>query len=248
MATLRDLARLAAAAYTRRTQVGRFRLEPGAPSALGFRSSVWRDELTDERVLCVRGTADPFDMVQDARLLFGREPRAWRVARDWIERERSSDRSLVLTGHSLGGAFASALGAEFELPTVTFNAPGMVDALARSFDVLPDWVRPDRANVLNICAAEDWIWRLSGQGLGREHVVLVRGGPPSMRRLGPTGALKALRAARRVHGSLAKSVKNALALHAMEAFRPLIQRGEGVDWDTSTVVLDASRDAPSQVA
>ena len=242
--TFREFASLSAAAYASRRIVGRFRREEGAPSGPGYRSYLWHEKASGRRVLCIRGTADPFDMLQDLRLLFGYEPRAWRKSREWVARQADQAGDLFVTGHSLGGAFASALGAEFQLPTVTFNAPGMLEALRRSGPVEPAWVRADQANILNFCVAEDWIWRLSGPGLGRVRTFRLTGSSTLNDVRGPVGAARALYRGRRLQRGWIPAIRSALSRHAMDVFRPLIARGE---FDRDEAMTVPSEDLSSRL-
>lgn len=86
-------------------------------------------EVQEKIVLCFRGTDGVGDVQPDAQMYFGDVPSqyhssklAYKMALQSIERK--SKEIDYLTGHSLGGGLAQMIGAEFEVPFVTFNAPG----------------------------------------------------------------------------------------------------------------------------
>ena len=222
MVTFGELYRLTVATYTRRAEVGSWERtrEFGSLGSSG-RSSLWLERDTGEGVLAFPGTASLADVGQDVALLFGVEPRAWRRGREAVRAASAlvgETRPLVLTGHSIGGAFASTLGAELELPTATFNAPGMLDALrART---TASWIAPGRPHVVEFGIRADWIRQLSGPTLGRRYLL----GPGSKhvpgRPCGPRGMLSAFLAGLTSRGP--RFVRDSLALHAITAFEPYV--------------------------
>lgn len=211
--SLPELARLANAAYTDRTREGRWlRRRTYGGRGAAFHAVLWGRETEGDGVLAVRGTANLTSAYEAARLLLGREPRAWQRGRpalaDAAERVRGE---LLLTGHSLGGAFASALAMEAGLSAICFNAPGMRGVRADLAE------RRGGGHVLNVCHVDDWIWQLSGPGLGVD--VSIGDGvarPPV--RSGPRGLLDAFRRRRRSGEGYLAFVRRSLDRHRMSAF------------------------------
>ncbi|MCP3920712.1 MAG: hypothetical protein GY711_34735 [bacterium] len=232
MVQLHEMLRLSSVAYTRRERSGAWsRVAEYGDS--GFRAGLWIHASTNDAVLSIRGTAGPGDALQDARLLFGREPRAWRHGRtalDQARREMPARGRLALTGHSIGGAFASALGAEQQVPTVTFNAPGMLEALRRSHAdaPCPAWVRPGHRQLIDISIRADWIRLLSGPPLGAR-CLIGPGRSTSLRGAGPRALAETLRHGVRREGL--SFVTDSIRNHAVTAFRPFAEAGRGLAWD-----------------
>jgi hypothetical protein len=90
-------------------------------------------------VLAYRGTDDwQVDLVDDATILLG-----WISAQMAHARKASStckamvadasNRKLCLTGHSLGGGLAALIASQFDVPCVTFNAPGTKRSLTAHY-------------------------------------------------------------------------------------------------------------------
>lgn len=80
-------------------------------------------------VISFRGTDGLGDVRPDAQMAFGVVPSQYYSARMAYKSILASDfvkKNEVdyITGHSLGGGLAQMLGAEFQVPFVTFNAPG----------------------------------------------------------------------------------------------------------------------------
>lgn len=218
MVALDELARIAEAAYSKRDRTDAWRRAKtygGAGSQLA--ASLWVDPASGVGVLSVRGTASLREALEDLKLLLGFEPGAWRRGRAVVEDARRSLPSgarLYLTGHSIGGAFASALGVEGGLATVTFNAPGMRDVLERSGSTPPG----SAPNVLEVRARHDWISRLSGPQLGRV-LDVGPGAPCDPSAVGPVAVVRNLAHARRGRGSLWFSIRRTYRAHSMRVLR-----------------------------
>lgn len=86
-------------------------------------------KVNNKQVISFRGTDGIGDVKPDAQMLFGVVPNQYYSARSAYKailnsryvKKREVD---YLTGHSLGGGLAQMIGAEFQVPFVTFNAPG----------------------------------------------------------------------------------------------------------------------------
>lgn len=80
-----------------------------------------------DRVIAFRGTNDLIDgLVDDTAIFAGGVPpqvlAAFATVNSW------SSGNTYLTGHSLGGALAILAACRYNLPCVTFNAPGVADS------------------------------------------------------------------------------------------------------------------------
>jgi hypothetical protein len=84
------------------------------------------------RVLAFRGTDSLVsgDLVDDASIALGGVPPSAVLALQ--APSMAGTNGLYLTGHSLGGALAIIAAARYNLPAVTFNAPGVMDSCVLS--------------------------------------------------------------------------------------------------------------------
>src|SRR6185312_9011616 len=129
--TVLDLAKLALAVYSH-PPVPVDRWEPvqtfGSQRKHGFYAVLYRRE--ELHILAYRGTDDwQVDLIDDAAILLGWISSQMGNARDALLTARTVLRGklggkLCLTGHSLGGGLAALIAAQYNLPCVTFNAPG----------------------------------------------------------------------------------------------------------------------------
>ena len=140
MPSVMDLALCANAVYDRDIiKVGPWvRLgEPYGQDSFGYFASAYLHENGREIIVAFRGTDDLSDAVADVAIFLGKYPNqalhAEKTLKEIISKRRNI-KSIYLTGHSLGGGIASLMADAYNLPAVTFNAPGM----ARSS--IPDWV------------------------------------------------------------------------------------------------------------
>jgi hypothetical protein len=129
--TVLDLAKLSLAVYSHPpTAVDQW--EPvrrfGSQEKHGFYAVLYRREQL--HVLAYRGTDDwQVDLIDDATILLGWISSQMGRARNALQTSRERLRGvgegkLCLTGHSLGGGLAALIAAQYDLPCVTFNAPG----------------------------------------------------------------------------------------------------------------------------
>lgn len=96
-----------------------------AYNSVGFYAGLY--SCGGQRVIAFRGTDDLFDgLVDDVAVGIGVMPpqviAAFRTVSAW-----AGASNTYLTGHSLGGALAILAACHFNLPAVTFNAPGVGD-------------------------------------------------------------------------------------------------------------------------
>ncbi len=73
-------------------------------------------------IVAFKGTSGPMDVLADAKLGFCVNTSYYRKAEEFVSHHAPAD--AYLTGHSLGGAIAQAVGHRRGMPFVTFNAPG----------------------------------------------------------------------------------------------------------------------------
>ncbi len=219
--TFLEAACIASATYTERSSEGHWRCVEEY-SERGFAAKLWLSSESESAVLGIRGTATPWDALQDLRLLIGREPRSWRKGRAALQRARErcgAGGSVLLTGHSLGGAFAALLAEDQGLPAVTFNAPG-IRHVSRA--------RGSEAPIWNVCVRQDWIRHLSGPGPGVTLELDIGGGDPLPPRSGLTGLGSALRQGSRAEGGLLRFLRRAVRMHRMGTIRMGLEEGTPV--------------------
>jgi hypothetical protein len=91
----------------------------------GFYAGLY--ECGDQRIIAFRGTDDLLDaLVDDAAIAGGGLPPQVLAAFTTVSAWGFSGKTYI-TGHSLGGALAILSGCHFNVPAVTFNAPGVAD-------------------------------------------------------------------------------------------------------------------------
>lgn len=105
----------------------------------GFEAAAYRST-TGKIIISYRGTDSPLDILVDGYLatnhFISQVSKAEEFFLAVIEQycknaDGTYDTSKVtLTGHSLGGALAQVIGAENNITTYTYNAPGMLDSLS----------------------------------------------------------------------------------------------------------------------
>jgi len=102
----------------------------------GFQGKVFVNDTTNEIIIAFRGTeTDTPDkwndyIIGDGPIAFGNDTlnlqaiSARKYVEEFINNPKYKGYQFVLTGHSLGGYLALDSGAQYRIPTVTFNAPG----------------------------------------------------------------------------------------------------------------------------
>jgi len=110
---------------------------PFVDESIGFYASVYIHANGDEMIIAYRGTDEAKDVMPDISIFMGKLPnqalRAKEAVQLWVNMYKHI-KKIYLTGHSLGGGLASLIADAYNLPAVTFNAPGM----ARSS--IPNWL------------------------------------------------------------------------------------------------------------
>jgi hypothetical protein len=100
-------------------------------SSRGFFAAQYQDMPGSRNVLAFRGTDDLVDLLVDD-LAIGAGGIPPQIDPACYATAEVKDRPLILTGHSLGGALAIIAAAKYDLPAVTFNAPGVTDSCVQS--------------------------------------------------------------------------------------------------------------------
>lgn len=78
-----------------------------------------------EVLVAFKGTSGVADGIADIKLGVGMNTSHYADAAEFLASVPVAGRSVVLCGHSLGGAIAQIIGNRHRLPFVTFNAPGV---------------------------------------------------------------------------------------------------------------------------
>lgn len=185
MPSILDLARLSLAVYRVPPSPGSASREwertevYGAQSAY-FSACLFRSVQGSEYVLAYRGMDHVADVPAVAALLLGLPTAQYVLAERCFLRARAASArhggtaapAVYLTGHSLGGSLASMVGARFDVPVVTFNAPGAARAYAvRTPHLLSSaidlWSGDDAKRILHVRAKGDVASLLAGPALGK---------------------------------------------------------------------------------
>lgn len=83
-----------------------------------------------QTIVAFKGTSGGMDVVADIKLGLCMNTSYYRKAEEFVA--QNAPAGAYLTGHSLGGAIAQAVGHRHNMPFVTFNAPGV--ALSPTFN------------------------------------------------------------------------------------------------------------------
>jgi hypothetical protein len=172
MASVRDLAEMASAAYDDDPNL--FHL--GWETVRRFQRDrlfafLFRRPRTNEFVLAIRGSVKPLDFaIDDAQLLLRFFPQLKEAAQEAMLRARTltGGRGFVCTGHSLGGALSIFLAKTARLPAVTFNALGVSMLFNPGF-----WDRSDPSRMIHVRAPLDPASLATAPKDGREIVIPV---------------------------------------------------------------------------
>ena len=153
----------------------------------GFFAATFYKQSTKEYVVAFRGTepTDTGDLTADLDIARKTLPRQYHeaiaFASDSISKLKVRD--FAITGHSLGGALATIVGAGTGKTTVAFNGPGMKKALAKSR------LKLDRTdNIYNYRSSHDPVSR-HGQLVGKTFSLATGKPPKSYYWLGAPGTI-----------------------------------------------------------
>ena len=132
----------------------------------GFSATVFKDTNTNEYVIAFRGSNDAQDFRDN--LIMGATStgllgditnkqfkEAFAFASEQIARiqAQNPDAKISITGHSLGGSLAQAVGAKLNMQTITFNAYGVKAYVENILN--EDELNAAKKNILNIYNAKD---------------------------------------------------------------------------------------------
>ena len=132
----------------------------------GFSATVFKDTNTNEYVIAFRGSNDAQDFRDN--LIMGATStgllgdvtnkqfsQAFAFASEQIARiqAQNPDAKISITGHSLGGSLAQAVGAKLNMQTITFNAYGVKAYVENILN--EDELNTAKKNILNIYNTKD---------------------------------------------------------------------------------------------
>jgi hypothetical protein len=94
-----------------------------------------------ETVLAIKGTKPQKsgDIVADIKIGLGIIPNQASAAKNFYKKYRDAYPNVTVVGHSLGGGLAQCLAYWYDLPFLTFNAPGMMGCLK---EAAGNWTKP----------------------------------------------------------------------------------------------------------
>ena len=160
----------------------------GHHTGRNFYAELYFNGKKKEAAYVIRGTdsnGDFGDYLADLQIGLGQVPHQFAEAeRNYQTVKRLAgerflgDYKLYLTGHSLGGGLASMLSAkQGGVPTVTFNAPGMMFSYIRSHTIpligLYKFSKLDSSRMLHMRATGDPVSMATGKHMGRVEDVYV---------------------------------------------------------------------------
>lgn len=111
---------------TKRWKVKAKDLKTSSNSISSFQYAVFESVENKEGVIALRGTQEWQDFaIDDVMILQGLPPATTILAETLVSSWKGSFNSLIVTGHSLGGALAIIAAATNNVRAISFNAPGV---------------------------------------------------------------------------------------------------------------------------
>jgi len=141
MTTILDVAKIAQDVYRTGGEIARSHFTQN-PST-GFQGAVF--DTPAFKVVAFKGTHNGADLWSDFQLAVGDRPDQLTDAAElFAAAAEEGGKQILLTGHSLGGALAQALGYDTDTPFITFNAPPMATNMVNT-----SWFRAIRSRAMS---------------------------------------------------------------------------------------------------
>ena len=144
-----------------RIQMGSSLMDSNPEDWGGFYASAFKKG--SHVVVAYRGTDDRHDLIADVGIGINGKAfwEQYDYAKAYFKIVRDLGSSCSVTGHSLGGALASMIGAAMNVPAVSFNAPGVRSIYAKGGD------KHIGCDIVHFRATTDLVSRWD-DGIGRE--------------------------------------------------------------------------------
>jgi hypothetical protein len=205
-------------------QVFKWNVDAGS----GFAAVYGVNHERKEVVIAYRGTNNFLkgDGKEDALIALRLPPTTTGRAREFCKTVKSTFGSyaISLTGHSLGGGLAQMVAAFEQVPAVTFDAPGMMQAIL--VYALATWTRPrGSSNVANFRERFDAVSAGTGAHFGRTFSFPILSGGKAAATVGAGAAAGGIFGAKgAIVGGLIGAGKVALEAHSMSLMVEYIRK------------------------